>query len=117
MSIYEAGHELSAYDVVPPLQYVGSDAYRKDYQDFFDQFPGTLDVEVRDLSITPGDTVAFSHGLERLSGTMKNGQKFDMWVRFTECYRKINGHWLAVPDHISVPADLESGRAALNLKP
>src|SRR5579859_3656250 len=117
MSIYEPGEALVVYDVVPPLQYTGFEAYKKDYQEFLDQFQGPIDVEYRDLNIVAGDTVAFSRGLERMSGTLKNGQKFDAWVRFTECYRKINGHWLAVHDHISVPVDLDSGKAVLDLKP
>jgi ketosteroid isomerase-like protein len=117
MSIYAPGEALVAYDIVPPLQYTGFEAYKKDYQEFLDQFQGAPDVEYRDLSITAGNTVAFSRGLERMSGTLKNGQKFDAWVRFTECYRRINGHWLAIHDHISVPVDLDSGEAVLNLKP
>jgi ketosteroid isomerase-like protein len=72
---------------------------------------------VRPVGIVAGDTVAFSRGLERMTGTLKSGQKFDAWVRCTECYRKTNGHWLAIHDHISVPVDLESGKAALDLKP
>jgi ketosteroid isomerase-like protein len=117
MSIYEPGETLVGFDIVPPLQYVGFEAYKKDYQEFLDQFQGTIDVEYRDLNIIAGDTVAFSRGLERMTGTLKNGQKFDAWVRFTEGYRKTNGHWLAIHDHISVPVDLESGKAALDLKP
>src|ERR1700736_4612235 len=116
MSIYEPGETLVGFDIVPPLQYIGFEAYKKDYQEFLDQFQSTIDVEYRDLNIVAGDTVAFSRGLERMTGTLKNGQKFDAWVRFTECYRKTNGHWLAIHDHISVPVDLESGKAALDLK-
>ncbi|PYT99057.1 MAG: DUF4440 domain-containing protein [Acidobacteria bacterium] len=117
MSIYEPGQALVAYDIVPPLQYSGFDAYKKDYQEFLDQFQGPIEVEYPDVKIFAGDTIAFSRGLERISGTMKNGQKSDIWVRFTECYRKTNGHWLAIHDHVSVPADLDSGKAVLNLKP
>ena len=40
-----------AFDVVPPLQYAGFEAYKKDYQEFLDQFQGTIDVEYRDLNI------------------------------------------------------------------
>jgi uncharacterized protein (TIGR02246 family) len=117
MSIYEPGQALVSYDLVPPLQYTGFEAYKKDYQEFLDQFQGAIDIEYRDLTIIAGDTVAFSRGLERMNGTLKNGQKFDAWMRFTECYRKTNGRWLAIHDHISVPVDLESGKGALNLKP
>ena len=38
--------------------------------------PGNnIDYEIRDLSITAGDDVAFSHSLNRMRGTMKNDQK------------------------------------------
>ena len=117
MAIYEPGDALVSYDIVPPLQYSGYEAYKKDYQEFLDQFQGPVDIEYRDLKIVAGDTVAFSRGLERMTGTMKNGQKFDAWVRFTECYRKTNGRWLAIHDHISVPVDLDTGKAVLDAKP
>jgi len=117
MSIYEPGNALVSYDIVPPLQYSGYEAYKKDYQEFLDQFQGPVDIEYRDLKIVAGDTVAFSRGLERMTGTLKNGQKFDTWVRFTECYRKSNGRWLAIHDHISVPVDLDTGKAVLDAKP
>ena len=117
MSIYEPGQALVSYDIVPPLQYTGFEAYKKDYREFLDQFQGPIDIEYRDLNIIASDTVAFSRGLERMTGTLKNGQKFDAWVRFTEGYRKTSGHWLAIHDHISVPVDLDTGKAALDLKP
>lgn len=117
MAIYAPGQELLAYDVVPPLQYAGFDAYKKDYQEFFDGFDGPVHIEFRNLKITTGGAVAFATALERVSGKMKNGQNFDAWLRATECYRKINGRWLAVHDHISAPTDFATGKAALNLKP
>jgi ketosteroid isomerase-like protein len=39
------------------------------------------------------------------------------WVRSTTCFRKIDGRWLIAHDQVSVPLDLESGRALLNLEP
>ena len=80
-------------------------------------YDGPLDVELRDLRIVAGNDVAFLHCLERISGTLKGGQKSDIWVRVTSGLRKTNGKWLIVHDHISVPADVESGKAALDLKP
>ena len=115
MALYAPG--VVAYDLVPPLQYVGIDAYRKNYREFFEQYPGPVDIEVRDLHIVAGETLAYAIGLERVTVTQKNGEKSDIWLRFTSCYRKLNGKWLDTHDHISVPADLETGKAALDLKP
>ena len=67
--------------------------------------------------IVAGDDVAFYHALERMSGTMKSGEKTDIWVRATSCLKKIHGRWLIVHDHLSVPADFETGKAAMYLKP
>jgi ketosteroid isomerase-like protein len=115
MAMY--GPDLVAYDIVPPLQYVGTKAYRKDYEQFLAQYSGPIDVEFRDLHIVAGNGVAFATALERMSGTLKNGQKSEIWVRATTGFRKIKGKWLDVHDHISVPVDMETGKGALDLKP
>ena len=115
MSIYAP--ELVSFDLVPPLQYVGADAFRKVWEEVFSSFQGPIGYEIHDLSITVGDDVAFTHSLNRISGTMNTGQKTDLWLRSTACFRKINGKWLIVHHQNSVPVDLETGRAVLSLKP
>ena len=115
MSLYAPG--VVAYDIVPPLQYVGADAYRKDYEEFLAQYEGPIDIEFRDLHIIASDGVAFATSLQRISGTLKNGQKSDVWVRVTNGFRKLNGRWLDTHDHVSAPVDLASGKAVLDLKP
>jgi uncharacterized protein (TIGR02246 family) len=117
MSVYATGNALVAYDIVPPLQCVGAEAYRKNYEEFFAQYNGPLDYEIRDLQIIAGDGVAFLHCVERLSGTLKSGQKAEVWIRATSGLRKINGKWLIMHDHISAPVDFETGKAVLDLKP
>lgn len=48
---------------------------------------------------------------------MKNDRKIDRWLRWTACYRKTNGKWLIGHEHVSVPADMGSGKAILDLEP
>jgi len=117
MSNYAPGDAVVAYDVVPPLQYKGKEAYRKDYLEFLGQYDGPIQVEYRDMRVLSGGDVAFVHALERFTGKLKNGQQSDLWLRYTGGLRKVNGTWLIVHDHVSVPADFESGKAALDLKP
>jgi ketosteroid isomerase-like protein len=110
--------EIVTFDVQEPLQRVGAEAKRGNWVDAFAAFQRPLGYEIRDLTITSGGDVAFAYGFARLSGTLKNGNRSDgFWVRFTACFRKIDGDWLIVHDHASVPLDLESGRALLNLEP
>ena len=61
--------------------------------------------------------LGYASGLQMISGTLKHGQKSGMWVRFTSLYRKINGKWLDFHDHVSVPVEIESGKALMDLKP
>jgi len=117
MTFYAPGDAVVAYDVIPPLQYKGHAAYAKDYADFLAPFDGPVTVEFREMRVAAGGDVAFVHCLERITGKMKNGQKVDMWLRATSGLRKINGKWLIVHDHISVPANLDTGKAEMGLKP
>jgi uncharacterized protein (TIGR02246 family) len=115
MSIYAP--DLVSFDIVPPLQHLGAEAKRKNWLDAFAIYQPPLGYEIRDLTITVGDDMAFGHSLNRISGTLKNGNKADFWLRATTCFRKIDGNWLIVHDQVSVPLELESGRALLNLEP
>src|SRR6266545_1776670 len=57
--------DILVFDLAPPLQYVGIDAYRKNFEEWFSSFQSPIGYEIRDLSISPGDDVAFGHHLER----------------------------------------------------
>ncbi|PZR88098.1 MAG: DUF4440 domain-containing protein [Candidatus Nephthysia bennettiae] len=109
--------DMVSFDVQPPLQHVGAEAKWTNWADAFTAFQRPLGYEIRNLTITLDGNVAFAHSLNRLSGTLKNGNRSGFWVRATYCFRKIDGNWLIAHDHASVPLDLESGRALLNLEP
>ena len=109
--------DVLLFDVVNPLQQVGSDASRSRAAEWFSSFEGPIGYEIRDLGITAGDDVAFAHGLSHVSATTKNGGELDMWWRTTVCFSKVEGKWLVVHEHNSVPFDVESGKASLGLKP
>lgn len=109
--------DVLSFDVVNPLQYIGSDAIRKRLEEWFSSFAGAIGFEMRDLSITVGDTVAFCHRLNHVSATKTDGGKLDMWWRETACYRKREGTWKITHQHSSVPFDVASGQASLDLQP
>jgi ketosteroid isomerase-like protein len=109
--------EVISFDLGPPLQHGGGEAFKRRWQELFESVQGPIDYEVRDLSITAGNDVAFSHSLNRIKGMMKNGRTTDRWLRWTACYRKSNGKWLIIHEHVSVPVDVRDGKARLDLKP
>jgi ketosteroid isomerase-like protein len=115
MSIYSA--DIVSFDVEPPLQHVGAAAKRKNWAHVFSMHQRPLQYEIRDLAVAVNDDVAFGHGFVRIGGTLKNGQRMERWLRATTCFRKVGGNWLIVHDQVSVPLDMESGRAVLDLEP
>jgi len=110
--------DILLFDLAPPLLYRGADAYRKNWEEWFASWRSPIAYEIRDLSISVGDDVAFSHSLNRISGTRTNAEETDVWVRVTACFREIGGKWLIVHEHISVPFYMNgSDRAAVDLEP
>ncbi len=86
MKVYEPGQALVVFDVIPPRQYVGAAAYRKDWQTFLDGFNGPITVELTDLAIGADRNLAYSHSVQRVAGTDKQGKKLDLTVRVTDVY-------------------------------
>lgn len=108
--------EVVSFDVGPRLQDLGVEAKLKNWEEAFAVLQPPLGYEIRNLTITVGDDVAFAHGINRLSGTF-NGIRFGPWVRWTAGLRKIGGTWLIAHDQVSIPVDHESGRALVDLEP
>ena len=115
MAMY--ARDLVSFDIEPPLRHIGADAKRQNWTKVFSMYQRPLEYEIRDLAITVGDHVAFGHSLNRVSGTLKNGNRNGFWVRWTTGFRKIDGSWLIVHDQVSVPLEFESGNALLSLEP
>lgn len=115
MAVYAP--DVVAYDVTPPLQFYGKDAYRKDYSDFLAQFKGPVRVSDPNIHVEQSGSVAFAFGLERLRGTLTNGTPVDVWLRFTDGWKRSNGQWLIAHEHVSVPVDMGTGKARLDLTP
>jgi ketosteroid isomerase-like protein len=117
MKVYAPGPGLFVFDVVPPRQYVGADAYKKDWQSFLATFKGPVKFTISDLSVGAGRTFGYSHSIQTVSGTDKDGKPIDLTVRVTDVYRKIAGHWRVVHEHVSVPVDLATDKPDLTSKP
>ncbi len=117
MRVYEPGPGLFVFDVTPPRQHVGWADYKADWQGFFKATPGRIHFSISDLSVTVVGPVAYGHSIQEVRFTRANGSKGDLIVRVTDVYRKIHGRWLIVQEHVSVPVDLDSGKADLLSKP
>jgi ketosteroid isomerase-like protein len=115
MSMYAS--DIVCFDLDPPLLYSGWEAKRKRWTEVLAMFQPPLDYEIRDFTLTLADDIAFGYSLNRMHATLKTGRLVDYWLRWTVCFRKIDSTWLIVHEQVSVPADIASGKAVLDLKP
>jgi ketosteroid isomerase-like protein len=61
--------------------------------------------------------LAYSDSFQHHLAKTKAGGSHDLTVRVTDVYRKSGGKWLIVQEHVSVPMDLQTGKADLQFKP
>jgi uncharacterized protein (TIGR02246 family) len=109
--------DILTFDILPPLQYQGVEAYRKNFEAWFAGVQGPIEYETRDLRIVTGEEVAFCHSLNRVRSTRTTGEHTETWVRVTVGFRKMEGTWRITHEHVSVPCDMETSHALLDLQP
>ncbi|MDP9869481.1 MULTISPECIES: YybH family protein [Streptosporangium] len=103
--------DIVYYDVVPPLQFAGSDEVRGNFVRWFDEYEGPIGLETHDLAIAANADFALAHMLHLDSGTRKNGLQSAIWVRSTVCCRRSNDKWLITHEHVSVPINPQNLQA------
>jgi uncharacterized protein (TIGR02246 family) len=105
--------DIVTFDLMP-LQTLGADAYRKNFEAWFGSVQGPIDYETHDVRLTTRDDVAFCHYLGRVKTTRTTGEKVEYWVRVSAGFQKMNGKWMVTHEHVSVPfTNRETMQAAL----
>lgn len=99
------------------MAFDGDEIWRQNWVTFFAMFADDLVISIEDLTVYQKGDLATVYGLTRLEGTIEGGPYVDMWVRETNLLQRIDGRWLVVHDHVSVPFDFATGQALADLRP
>ncbi|HVC43704.1 MAG TPA: nuclear transport factor 2 family protein [Candidatus Binataceae bacterium] len=113
MKYYDSGPDLMVYDIVPPAEYKGGPAWRKDLDGFFANFPGPSKIEFLVLKVESSGKLGVAYSVQRFTSTGKDGKPFVLVFRATDVLHKRDGKWLIVHEHLSVPVDLTTGKPDL----
>lgn len=116
MACYSAKPDLVVFDLIPPLQYAGPVAWRKNWKGFLGSITGTMKVVQTNLVIEASRRIAFAHGFWHMTISDAKGHSAEMTLRVTDCFENQGGKWLIVHEHISLPTDLATGRAVIHAK-
>jgi ketosteroid isomerase-like protein len=80
-------------------------------------FDGPVELELRELDVTASGDVAFARCVGSFGGTVETGAHLVNWLRFTFAFRRAAGRWKLVHQHVSVPFDMVTRKALLDVEP
>ncbi len=92
------------FDVPPPLQSKGLEAYRRTWETFFSWSLDPVVFDISEMTVTAGTDVAFVAAVMRCAGTEATGVDIELEFRLTIGLRKINSQWIVMYEHHSIPA-------------
>jgi|SRR6185437_6222516 len=97
---------IAMYDVPPPFQSNGLDAYRKTWEEFLPALEkGAHAFQLMDLQITAGEDVAIAYSPMKCVYQDKATGRTELDFRLTIGFKKIDGEWWFIHEHHSIPAD------------
>ena len=96
--------DMLMFEVPPPLQSKGIEAYKKTWELFFSWSNDPVVFDIKDMNIIAGSDVAFVAALVRCAGTEKNGERIELEFRLTIGLRRIGDQWIVLHEHHSIPA-------------
>lgn len=91
------------FDVPPPFQSRGIDAYRESWNLFFSANDPVV-FNIAEMNITAGTDVAFATAVMNCSEVAAGGESIALDFRLTIGLRKIDDRWTIVHEHHSIPA-------------
>jgi uncharacterized protein (TIGR02246 family) len=96
--------DILMFDVPPPLQSKGIEAYKTTWDLFFSWFQDSGVFDIREMNITAGSDIAFATALMRCAGRKASEEREELEFRLTIGLRKIGGEWIVMHEHHSIPA-------------
>jgi len=94
------------FDLPPPLQCKGIEAYKQTWDLFFRYHKPGAAFDIHELAVTAGQDVAFAAAIMRCGpdSSSNPADKDGFLFRLTVGLRKVKGHWRIAHEHHSAPA-------------
>jgi ketosteroid isomerase-like protein len=95
--------DIVMYDVPPPFESIGIEAYRNTWDIFFKYTkPGIFDI--RELNIIADEHIAFCYATMKCSDKSDSGEYVELPFRLTIGLKKTGDQWEIMHEHHSIPA-------------
>jgi uncharacterized protein (TIGR02246 family) len=96
--------DIVMFDVPPPFQSRGIEAYKKTWDLFFSCNGDPVVFDVTTMTVFAGSDTAFVIATMQCTEPGPRGERKELEFRLTIGLRKIDGDWTIVHEHHSVPA-------------
>lgn len=94
--------DVVSYEHESPLEYLGLDQVREMCRSGLEQTSGTVTWTVPDLTVIARDDLAVAWGLNQMTA-QADGTTVEDWSRGTRVFRRQQGEWTMVHQHVSYP--------------
>jgi len=95
--------DIVMYDVPPPFESIGIEAYRNTWDIFFKYTkPGVFDIQ--ELNIIADEHLAFCYATMKCSDKSDSGEYVELPFRLTIGLKKTGNQWEIMHEHHSIPA-------------
>ena len=105
---------IVSYEHGTPQEYRGLDAVREVCAGGFEYQTGDFRWDIPDLQVHVSGHLAVTWGLNRMRSVLPDGTERVEWSRGSRVFRRIDGEWKMIHQHVSFPVDAE-GRASMEL--
>jgi uncharacterized protein (TIGR02246 family) len=95
--------DMLMFDVPPPFQSRGLDAYMDTWETFFSSAEKPVTFHFTDVKVTAGNDVAFATAIGHCVD-LSSGKREELDFRLTMGLHKIDGRWRILHEHPSLPA-------------
>lgn len=109
--------EIVSYEHTIPLQYTWIDDIREECRRGFELAGEDFMWTIPDLHIVADGGLAVAWGLNRMTDRLPDGGESTTWSRGTRVFRRREGRWTMIHQHVSFPFDPATGLAATDLTP
>jgi len=109
--------DIVSFEHGGPLRYLGRDDVREVCQQGLGASSGAVTLDTPDLAVRVANDLAVTWGLDHVQVEGSGGETAESWSRATRIFHKRDGEWLMIHQHLSFPADPQSGQARTDLRP
>lgn len=96
--------DVLMFDVPPPLQSSGIEAYERTWNVFFAWSDEPVVFDVLEMNVTAGRDVAFVAAIARCAGSNRGVQHSELKFRLTIGLQRVGSDWVVLHEHHSIPA-------------